>query len=103
MESVRRESYSGELKEEPEEFTTPETSAQELESLLADAEKVLQLLDLHYRVVTLCSGDLGFSSSKTYDIEVWLPGQNEYREISSCFNLLNLHHKTLSFSILYRF
>ena len=70
-------------------FTTPETSAQELESLLADAEEVLQLLDLHYRVVTLCSGDLGFSSSKTYDIEVWLPGQNEYREISSCSNFLD--------------
>ncbi len=70
-------------------FTTPETSAQELESLLADAEEVLQLLGLHYRVVTLCSGDLGFSSTKTYDIEVWLPGQNEYREISSCSNFLD--------------
>lgn len=67
-------------------FTTPETSNQELDSLLADAEEVLQLLGLHYRVVTLCSGDLGFSSTKTYDIEVWLPGQNEYREISSCSN-----------------
>ena len=65
-------------------FTTPETSAQELEDLLADAEEVLQLLGLHYRVVTLCSGDLGFSSTKTYDIEVWLPGQETYREISSC-------------------
>ncbi|AGF78413.1 seryl-tRNA synthetase [Desulfocapsa sulfexigens DSM 10523] len=70
-------------------FTTPETSAQELESLLADAEEVLQLLGLHYRVVTLCSGDLGFSSTKTYDIEVWLPGQNTYREISSCSNFLD--------------
>jgi len=70
-------------------FTTPETSAQELEDLLADAEEVLQLLGLHYRVVTLCSGDLGFSSTKTYDIEVWLPGQNEYREISSCSNFLD--------------
>ena len=67
-------------------FTTPETSNQELDSLLADAEEVLQLLGLHYRVVALCSGDLGFSSTKTYDIEVWLPGQNEYREISSCSN-----------------
>lgn len=67
-------------------FTTPETSSQELESLLADAEEVLQLLGLHYRVVTLCSGDLGFSSTKTYDIEVWLPSQNTYREISSCSN-----------------
>ena len=54
-------------------FTTPETSFDELESLLEDAEKVLQLLGLHYRVVTLCSGDLGFSATKTYDIEVWLP------------------------------
>ncbi len=70
-------------------FTTPETSAQELEYLLADAEEVLQLLGLHYRVVTLCSGDLGFSSSKTYDIEVWLPGQKTYREISSCSNFLD--------------
>lgn len=70
-------------------FTVPETSARELEELLADAEEVLQLLGLHYRVVTLCSGDLGFSSSKTYDIEVWLPGQETYREISSCSNFLD--------------
>jgi seryl-tRNA synthetase len=70
-------------------FTTPETSADELESLLADAEEVLQLLELPYRVVSLCSGDLGFSSTKTYDIEVWLPGQNAYREISSCSNFLD--------------
>ena len=70
-------------------FTTPETSADELESLLADAEATLQLLELPYRVVMLCSGDLGFSSSKTYDIEVWLPGQNAYREISSCSNFLD--------------
>ena len=70
-------------------FTTPETSFDELESLLANAEKVLQLLGLHYRVVTLCSGDLGFSATKTYDIEVWLPGQEAYREISSCSNFLD--------------
>ncbi len=70
-------------------FTTPEQSSAELESLLHDAEKVLQLLNLHYRVVTLCSGDLGFSATKTYDIEVWLPGQNAYREISSCSNFLD--------------
>ena len=70
-------------------FTTPETSNDELESLLADAEEVLQLLELPYRVVTLCSGDLGFSATKTYDIEVWLPGQNTYREISSCSNFLD--------------
>ena len=67
-------------------FTTPETSEAELESLLADAEEVLQLLELPYRVVALCGGDLGFSSSKTYDIEVWMPAQNTYREISSCSN-----------------
>ncbi|MFW8600085.1 serine--tRNA ligase [Desulfobacterota bacterium M19] len=70
-------------------FTTPETSEAELDSLLADAEEVLQLLDLPYRVVILCGGDLGFSSSKTYDIEVWMPGQNKYREISSCSNFLD--------------
>lgn len=70
-------------------FTTPETSATELESLLADAETVLRMLGLHYRVVTLCSGDLGFSATKTYDIEVWLPGQQAYREISSCSNFLD--------------
>ncbi len=67
-------------------FTTPQTSAQELDALLADAEEVLQLLRLPYRVVQLCGGDLGFSAARTYDIEVWLPGQNAYREISSCSN-----------------
>lgn len=70
-------------------FTTPEQSWHELEQLLADAEAVLQLLELPYRVVTLCTGDLGFSAAKTYDIEVWLPGQNCYREISSCSNFLD--------------
>lgn len=70
-------------------FTAPGQSAQALEGLLADAEEVLQLLGLHYRVVTLCSGDLGFSAAKTYDIEVWLPGQGAYREISSCSNFLD--------------
>jgi len=64
----------------------PETSYDELESLLANAEAVLQELGLHYRVVSLCTGDLGFSAAKTYDIEVWLPGQQTYREISSCSN-----------------
>lgn len=64
----------------------PEDSYNELESLLADAESILQALGLHYRVVSLCTGDLGFAASKTYDIEVWLPGQNTYREISSCSN-----------------
>ncbi len=67
-------------------FTRPEESIDELESLLADAEEVLQLLKLPYRVVNLCTGDLGFSAIKTYDIEVWMPAQNKYREISSCSN-----------------
>ncbi len=70
-------------------FTTPEKSMEALEELLAEAEEVLQLLNLHYRVVTLCSGDLGFSATKTYDIEVWLPGAGVYREISSCSNFLD--------------
>lgn len=70
-------------------FTTPEKSMEALEELLGEAEEVLKLLGLHYRVVTLCSGDLGFSSTKTYDIEVWLPGQQAYREISSCSNFLD--------------
>jgi seryl-tRNA synthetase len=70
-------------------FTAPENSWEELERLLADAEAALQLLELPYRVITLCAGDLGFSAAKTYDIEVWLPGQNTYREISSCSNFLD--------------
>jgi seryl-tRNA synthetase len=67
-------------------FTTPETSYNELEKLLINAEEVLKKLEIHYRVVSLCSADLGFSAAKTYDIEVWLPGQDVYREISSCSN-----------------
>jgi seryl-tRNA synthetase len=67
-------------------FTKPESSYGELEKLLSDAEEVLKRLKLPYRVVNLCSGDLGFSASKTYDIEVWLPGQNTFKEISSCSN-----------------
>jgi seryl-tRNA synthetase len=65
---------------------TPETSYDELEKLVADAEEVLKRLELPYRVVTLCTGDMGFASAKTYDIEVWMPGQGRYREISSCSN-----------------
>ncbi len=65
-------------------ITTPEQSAEEHERMLACAEAVLRRLDLPYRVVTLCTGDMGFASAKTYDIEVWLPGQGAYREISSC-------------------
>jgi seryl-tRNA synthetase len=67
-------------------FTLPEYSYDELEGLLRDAEEVLQELGLHYRVVVLCTGDMGFAAAKTYDIEVWLPGQDLYREISSCSN-----------------
>ena len=65
-------------------FCRPEESMAELDSLLANAEEILQLLGIHYRVVNLCSGDLGFNAVKTFDIEVWLPGQQTYREISSC-------------------
>ena len=65
-------------------ITTPEQSKDEHERMLSCAEEILRRLDLHYRVVTLCTGDMGFASQKTYDIEVWLPGQNMYREISSC-------------------
>ena len=81
-------------------ITTAEKSYQELESLVADAERVLQLLGLHYRIVELCTGDLGFGSTKTYDIEVWSPGQNGYLEVSSCSNFeefqarrMNLRYK----------
>ena len=78
----------------------PEDSYAELEGLTADAEKVLQLLGLHYRIIELCTGDLGFGSAKTYDIEVWAPGQNQYLEVSSCSNFedfqarrMNLRYK----------
>jgi seryl-tRNA synthetase len=67
-------------------FSRPEDSYEELETLTCDAETILQRLGLPYRVTCLCTGDLGFSAAKTYDIEVWLPGQKLYREISSCSN-----------------
>ena len=67
-------------------FAKPEDSYEELESLTRNAEEILRRLELPYRVITLCTGDLGFSAAKTYDLEVWLPGQNLYREISSCSN-----------------
>jgi seryl-tRNA synthetase len=67
-------------------YSLPENSYEELEALTRDAETILQKLGLHYRVVTLATGDLGFASAKTYDIEVWLPSQNTFREISSCSN-----------------
>jgi seryl-tRNA synthetase len=67
-------------------FTKPETSYDELEKLTVDAEEILKRLNIHFRTVSLCTGDLGFSAAKTYDIEAWLPGQDTYREISSCSN-----------------
>ncbi len=67
-------------------LANPDTSYDELESLTKDAETILQLLGLPYRVVTICTGDIGFSSAKTYDLEVWMPAQDKYREISSCSN-----------------
>ena len=70
-------------------ITKPENSKEEHLKLLEDAERILQKLNLHYRVVELCTADLGFSASKCYDIEVWLPGQNKYREISSVSNFLD--------------
>ena len=70
-------------------FSAPESSYEELEKLLSDAESILQRLELPYQIITLCTGDLGFSSAKTYDIEVWMPSQGVYREISSCSNFEN--------------
>jgi seryl-tRNA synthetase len=67
-------------------ITAPDESKNEHERMLAAAESILKKLDLSYRVMLLCSGDMGFSAEKTYDLEVWLPGQNQYREISSCSN-----------------
>ena len=67
-------------------FTRPEDSYAELDKLTADAEDILRRLGLPFRTVVLCTGDMGFSSAKTYDIEVWLPGQNDFKEISSCSN-----------------
>lgn len=81
-------------------ITTPESSMAELETLTGHAEKVLQLLGLHYRIIELCTGDVGFGSAKTYDIEVWAPGQGAYLEVSSCSNFgdyqarrMNLRYK----------
>lgn len=70
-------------------FATPETSYDELESMVADAENILQLLGLPYRVISLCTGDIGFSAAKTYDLEVWLPSYAGYKEISSCSNCVD--------------
>ncbi|WP_342256132.1 serine--tRNA ligase [Spiroplasma endosymbiont of Poecilobothrus nobilitatus] len=76
-------------------FTTEETSFEELEKMVLDAENILQLLEIPYRVILLCSGDMGFSSKKTYDVEVWMPGQNKYREISSCSNCLDFQARRM--------
>ena len=73
----------------------PENSFDELEAMTADAENILQLLKLPYRVISLCSGDIGFSSSKTYDLEVWLPSYNAYKEISSCSNCLDFQARRM--------
>lgn len=70
-------------------FAKPEESYDELESMVADAENILQLLGLPYRVITLCTGDMGFSAAKTYDLEVWLPSYDSYKEISSCSNCVD--------------
>ena len=70
-------------------FSSPETSYDELETLLNNAEAILTKLEIPYQIVELCTGDLGFSAAKTYDIEVWMPAQNRYREISSCSNFEN--------------
>src|SRR5213595_2234725 len=77
-------------------LTTPETSDEEHESLTADAEKILQLLGLHYRVIELCAADLGFGATKTYDIEVWSPGQNAYLEVPSCSNFADFQARRMN-------
>ncbi|MCJ7645549.1 serine--tRNA ligase [bacterium] len=76
-------------------FTKPEDSYEELEVLVSDAEKVLQLLEIPYRVVVLCSGDLGFGAAKTYDLEVWMPGENRWREVSSCSNFTDFQARRI--------
>jgi seryl-tRNA synthetase len=77
-------------------FVEPKNSYQALEELTQDAESILQKLELPYRVVSLCTVDLGFSSAKTYDLEVWLPSQNTYREISSCSNFESFQARRLA-------
>ena len=83
-------------------FVKPEDSINELESLVSDAGKVLELLGLPYRVSLLCTGDMGFSSAKTYDLEVWLAGDNEYREISSCSNFKDFQARRMNIKIKYK-
>src|SRR3569623_2019246 len=89
---IRQHQYE---KDELVQVVGPQDSYQALEQLTGHAKKVLQLLGLPYRVIVLCSGDMGFSSAKTYDIEVWLPGQQKYREISSCSNFEDFQARRL--------
>ena len=77
-------------------LATPETSWEELEKLTANAERVLQILGLHYRVIELCPGEMGFGSARTYDIEVWAPGQNAYLEVSSCSNYTDFQARRMN-------
>ncbi len=77
-------------------FATPETSFDELEGMVADAENILQLLGLPYRIITLCTGDMGFGAAKTYDLEVWLPSYDGYKEISSCSNCVDFQARRAS-------
>jgi seryl-tRNA synthetase len=74
----------------------PENSFAELDALTADAEKVLQSLGLHYHIIELCTGDIGFGAAKTYDIEVWAPGQNAYLEVSSCSNFTDFQARRMN-------
>ena len=76
-------------------ITTPETSWKEHDAMLLDAERILQLLGLPYRVITLCTGDMGFAAAKTYDIEVWIPSQEKYREISSISNCTDFQSRRM--------
>ena len=76
--------------------TTPEQSRDEHERMTKCAEEVLRRLDLHHRTVVLCAGDMGFAATKTYDIEVWLPGQNRFREISSCSNCADFQARRMN-------
>jgi seryl-tRNA synthetase len=77
-------------------FTKPEDSYGELETLVSDAEKVLELLEVPYQVVALCTGDLGFGAAKTYDLEVWMPGENRWREVSSCSNFTDFQARRIN-------
>ena len=83
-------------KDEMVKVCEPEKSFDELEAMVADAENILQLLGLPYRVISLCTGDIGFSSAKTYDLEVWLPCYNGYKEISSCSNCTDFQARRMN-------